>query len=803
MKKIIFALLALMAFVSADAKRMSDLKIYINPGHGGYTSNDRPIQIYPFASNDTAGYWESKSNLYKGLHMYHILKSLGAKPYLSRTKNTEADDRSLSGIAEEANQLGVDLFFSIHSNAGEDVNYPLMLYRENVIGTPRYPENVTLSKILWKNLHSSKLSHWTRDTEYVCGDLTFYDNQWKGGLGVLRTLYVVGLLSEGGMHEHRPEAYRLMNDDFWWLEAWHFVKTIMEFYDTEDRFVTGNVAGVVYDDHNLREKDMPVSFSNYGRDRFAPINGAFVKLLDKAGNVVQSKATDNMYNGVFVFREVAPGDYTVKVTHDQYYSEEYQVSVKANEVTYNDAPLSMKRPDPLKVTSHSPDVADDELVSCATRVEMRFNYDVDVESFEKAFSITPEVDGYMRFSDSYRKVEFIPDISFDASTTYTVRLASSACTPDRHVAHPEMESDFEFSFTTRGRSRLELTDTYPTDGGVIHYQKPVLEFRFDKSIDYSKIYDQLVITDESGVSLSPNKRSCKFNTLSNGYGNVIYQLTANLTAGKKYKATLSGELRDTEKLPLNENIVVEFSATDEGREKEGEVVEAFEGSLFAGNADLSSWLKSSPTYTRSSSDKLFGSYGSKFTYVFGNYREGHAYWDYIGENNAQYYDGDVVGLHINGDFNRHDLMLGFTSGTDTKYYRIANLDFRGWKYYEVKLTGLLDSTPYSFCGIRLDQQESPVTQSGTFSIDQMVRRSGEAGVEDVVIDNRFRIENDRNELRVVSDDEVSEIYLYATDGSLVAAAEGNVMSLSQVGSGTYVVRVMMTDSVVSRKITVR
>lgn len=149
MKKIIFALLALMAFVSADAKRMSDLKIYINPGHGGYTSNDRPIQIYPFASNDTAGYWESKSNLYKGLHMYHILKSLGAKPYLSRTKNTEADDRSLSGIAEEANQLGVDLFFSIHSNAGEDVNYPLMLYRENVIGTPRYPENVTLSKILW------------------------------------------------------------------------------------------------------------------------------------------------------------------------------------------------------------------------------------------------------------------------------------------------------------------------------------------------------------------------------------------------------------------------------------------------------------------------------------------------------------------------------------------------------------------------------------------------------------------------------------------------------------------------------
>ena len=218
MKRIILLLLgALVVASGAYAKRMSELKIYINPGHGGYTSDDRPIRIYPFEQNDTLGYWESKSNLYKGLHMYHILDSLGATPYLSRIKNTQADDRSLSGIAAEANSLGVDLFFSIHSNAGENVNYPLMLYRESSIGTPRYPENITLSKIVWKNLHSRKLAIWTRDTEYVAGDLTFYQNMWQGGLGVLRTLYTVGLLSEGSMHEHRPEAHRLMNDDYNWI----------------------------------------------------------------------------------------------------------------------------------------------------------------------------------------------------------------------------------------------------------------------------------------------------------------------------------------------------------------------------------------------------------------------------------------------------------------------------------------------------------------------------------------------------------------------------------------------------------
>ncbi|MDE6463668.1 MAG: N-acetylmuramoyl-L-alanine amidase, partial [Muribaculaceae bacterium] len=312
----IFLLIALGTLSAVQARKMSDLKIYINPGHGGYTGNDRPIRIHPFESGDTAGYWESKSNLYKGLHMYHILDSLGTTAYLSRIKNTEDDDRSLSGICAEANQLGVDMLLSIHSNAGETVNYPLMLYREQTIGTPRYPEAIELSKIVWHNLHSNQMPVWTRNTEYVAGDLTFYQNMWEGGLGVLRTLYVVGLLSEGSMHEHRPEAHRLMNDDVWWLEAWHFVKSIMEFYNTEDRFVTGNVAGIVYDDHRLREAVMPANFTRHGRDKLAALNGASLELVDASGNVVQTRTTDNMYNGAYVFRNVAHGNYTLRAWRD-------------------------------------------------------------------------------------------------------------------------------------------------------------------------------------------------------------------------------------------------------------------------------------------------------------------------------------------------------------------------------------------------------------------------------------------------------------------------------------------------------
>ena len=48
--------LAVMTLPSVHAKRMSDLRIYINPGHGGYTSDDRPIHIYPYERNDSLGY---------------------------------------------------------------------------------------------------------------------------------------------------------------------------------------------------------------------------------------------------------------------------------------------------------------------------------------------------------------------------------------------------------------------------------------------------------------------------------------------------------------------------------------------------------------------------------------------------------------------------------------------------------------------------------------------------------------------------------------------------------------------------
>lgn len=800
----ILLILALLGASVSWAVKMSDLKIYINPGHGGYTSNDRPIHLYPFEPNDTAGYWESTSNLYKGLHMYHILDSLGAGAKLSRIKNTEDDDRSLSGISKEANDWGADLFFSIHSNAGESVNYLLMLYRENAVGTPRYPENITLSNIVANNLYTNEMSNWTRAPQ-ISGDLTFYPQWGTSGLGVLRNLYVVGLLSEGGMHEHRPQAYRLMNDDYWWLEAWHFVRSIMEYYDTEDRFVTGNVAGVVYDDHNLRSLDIPnPTFTAHGRDKLAPVCGALVELIDQSGNVVQKRTTDNLFNGVFVLRNVTPGDYTLRISNDKYYTVESPVTVTANEVTYCNTPLNMKREFPLEITVKGPIAGDDGKVSCSSPIELEFNTDVDEASLEEAFTITPAVDGYWKYSDNNHKAVYTPNVSLEPDVTYTVNIATTARTPDKTYPHPQLNEPVNFSFVTRNRSRLEVTEHYPADQGKVHYAAPTIEVRFDKSIKPTGIKDLVSIVDAENNSVSLNSRACSYNSLSNGYGNAVLALQGNLTVGEKYTFKLSGELRDTESLPMGDDLVFEFFANDETDQEEAPVIETFDDvSVLIGDLDASTGLTVKPSAIKSTNPKLFGEGAAKLTYTYSDTHGGVAMWNYEVAEPQGLETGDHLGIYVNGDFSNHELWVGVTSGTDTKWHRLCDLTFRGWEYHEVALDDLEAGYIYNVDRFRIVQTEGSVVLKGSVVLDDMLYRKGSTGgVGDLTADSDRRVNvypipaSDVINVEGVTSG-VAKMQLVNVAGAVVAQNDGcSSINVSSLAEGIYLLRVTAVDGTV-------
>ena len=178
------------------AQSLTDLRICIDPGHGGHESDDRFIA--------ETGFWESESNFEKALFLNSMLENLGATVILTRIGNDDdvTDDPSLSQRVAIANANNSDFFHSIHSNGYQGTaNYTLMLYRE-VIGQPVSPEAVDMCNIMAPEIYSTNRTI----TQYVSGDYS-----WLAyNLGVLNGLDMPGTLSEGSFHDYIPESWRLM-----------------------------------------------------------------------------------------------------------------------------------------------------------------------------------------------------------------------------------------------------------------------------------------------------------------------------------------------------------------------------------------------------------------------------------------------------------------------------------------------------------------------------------------------------------------------------------------------------------------
>ena len=179
MKKIFMILAAALLTVSMSAADLTGKRIYVNPGHGSFGPNDRPMATisYPALPTtgmpDTCGFFESNTNLQKAWYLGQKLEAAGATVLYSHTecgpwpytmvngdypdytynKNGSIADptigwqftdgyfchpdiakynRNLTEITVEVEANNIDYFISIHSNAlteGSTTNYPIYLYR--------------------------------------------------------------------------------------------------------------------------------------------------------------------------------------------------------------------------------------------------------------------------------------------------------------------------------------------------------------------------------------------------------------------------------------------------------------------------------------------------------------------------------------------------------------------------------------------------------------------------------------------------------------------------------------------------
>ena len=361
-KYLILAAAAMVAGVGAlSAKNVEDLRIYINPGHGGWAGGDRHMGTIGHGDadyTDTCGFYESNTNLWKGLAMLQRLYEQGFKydPTLNQKPEGAEDvlwrygaardlknqglvmshvklgeSRSINEIAEEVEMNNFDYFISIHSNAhtdGASTNYPALFVRgENK--TQSVPGSVEGCKAVWPYAFSNTHQCWSNysmtnpavyyDIDFWSGDhvITTHPNGnvVKGYYAVLRHT-VPGFLCEGYFHTYQPARHRAMNPDVDFIEGTAYARGFCDYFGVaKDK--TGEIYGIVRDAHE-RLKHKYYTGPGNSADALMPLNGVKVVLKDEAGNVAGEYTTDNEWNGAFVFKYLKPGKYTVEASAEGY-----------------------------------------------------------------------------------------------------------------------------------------------------------------------------------------------------------------------------------------------------------------------------------------------------------------------------------------------------------------------------------------------------------------------------------------------------------------------------------------------------
>lgn len=345
---------------------IEDIRIYINPGHGAFCSNCRAMGTVAHGDvnySDTTGFYESNTNLQKGIGMFNKLveyglvydKTKGARDLtnnivMSRVASGDVHnglyDRALSEIAAEAELNNFDMFISIHSNAtteGSTTNYPLFLYRgyDSSEGNAGSKAMAAACWPHWQKIPHMMWTHYTSSTN-IRGDVSYMGSSYttthsngksySGYYGVLRQ-GVPGFLVEGYFHTYQPARHKAMNWDACRWEGEAYARGVNDYFGIGYKESYGTIYGV------LRDAETTFTHTYYTPntntlDKYLPINNATVTLKNSSGEVVQTYTTDDEYNGVFVFNKVTPGTYTLVYSHPDYKDATETVTVTANETIF-------------------------------------------------------------------------------------------------------------------------------------------------------------------------------------------------------------------------------------------------------------------------------------------------------------------------------------------------------------------------------------------------------------------------------------------------------------------------------------
>ena len=713
---------------SAGTKQLSQLRIYINPGHGGFDSDDRLMNLYPFPRGSHDSFWESQSNLDKGLRLRDLLNALGVQNTMSRTTNNTADDLPLSTIVAEANAYKPDFFLSIHSNAGAPSNFILEIfagkdlndtrtYSTDYIDAQCSEESYAVTTLMGNILYENKVSDWTR-VPMIKGNKTFARDimGWSNGYGVLRGLKVPGTISEGCMHDYIPETYRLMNMGYKWKEAFYFARTFAEYY-CNYTIPVGGIGGQVRD-YYLPMEFPAISYHRGTLDGQKPINSAKVELFQN-GTLLQTTYTDTLYNGCYFFFDLQPGTYDVKVSADNYYDYTYKETVTAAHISYHNSLINLKRSTPLEVTAYSPKVTDlTDSVEVSVNIVLDFNWDCRKDSVTEAFSITPAVEGTISFENDNRTMRFTPTGRFEPGVEYTVRLSTRACHADTTFKN-HLQEPLEFRFRTKDRGAIRFLDSYPANGDTDVPVNPSFMTLFDQTIVKSAARSAYLLTDPAGNEVKINTRSFKYNEAPEPYGHVAFETTNELQPETEYVLTVKASLQDNIGVYLVTDRKIRFTTEPAQTTPDVPRYDQLDTLIFTPDRENSIATTSISTL-RNTNRKYLGAASNELSYTFADDNEAEAWFltkdpAYISTLGAT----DRLGMYVFSDVSGNTVYLRCEVAGDIQYVKLCDLDYGGWKWQEADLSVLPKGVEYQLMGIRVVRGSSLLSGKGSIYLNDL------------------------------------------------------------------------------------
>lgn len=689
MKKIILFLLLARSIFAQD---LFGTKIYINPGHGGLdAANDRYVP--------QTGFWESVSNLDKGLALRSILQQIKATVYMSRVANSDADDLPLSQIVSDCNSKNVDYFHAIHSNGFDGKsNYTLLLFQGKT-NSPTYPGSLTMSNYVVDEIYKANRT----TNKMIAGDFDFYGTG-QAYLGVFKGLNVPGTLSEGEFHDYIPESWRLMNISYKKHEAWAIARGFLKYF-LQPGFQTGIIAGLV--------RDMNKTVSYFAltskNDQKLPLNN--IKVTLQPGDKVYNGDANN--NGFFLFDSLAPGSYKVYYEAPGYYKDSSStITVAANATSFADKNLLFDTTAVAQILSFSPSSPTDSVKTIAS-ISIRFDLPMDIASTNAAFQLSPVAQGVFTWSDENKLLTFNPSLPYLKSTEYTVTLSQTAKTK----WNIPLGKDLTFKFITKNRDRLNLLSTYPLKNqegispsffGKLQFDAPILSQSVSGNI-------LLYTSNNELVSLGI------ITTSVNGIGIISFQPQSSLEINSIYRLVIGDSLKDSEGIPTVSKDTISFKIISENYIS-GTVIDSFEvvgqwknPGLNPGSVGIDS-VKSTINVTYSI--KYSGTKGGRLAYVFTQLSGGVCqFYDAakpaIGSESAAEF-----GIWVKGDLSNNILEYWFSDENNaTSEVKVDTINWSGWLLKRISKSTIGGSGQKYFNSIVVKQTPEGLKNSSIYVDD--------------------------------------------------------------------------------------